>query len=110
MKKDSTITGYGETGILKFAEDGKFVEQPFKSSGFVTNCLDLGGSRFVTTTGAGSIINYNEGHIYLLSKDYRKTLFSVMIPNGVSASATSIGDSVFIMSDMGVVYRFNVIK
>jgi len=109
-EKDNSITGYGETGILKFAQDGKFLEQPFKSKGYVTNCLNLGSSRFITTTGAGSIINYNEGHIHLLSPDYKKTLFSIMIPNGVSAFATFKGNSVFIMSDMGVVYRFNVIK
>jgi len=109
-EKDNSITGFGETGILKFTEDGKFVDQPFKSTGFVTNCLDLEETKFVTTTGAGSIINYQEGHIHLLSKDYKKILFSIMIPNGVSASATSIDNSVFIISDMGVVYRFNVIK
>lgn len=109
-EKDKTITGYGETGIIRFAEDGKFVDQPFKSTGFVTNCLDLNGKKLVTTTGAGSIIDYNEGHIFLLSEDYRKTLFSVMIPNGVSSSAATLDNSVFILSDMGVVYRFNVIK
>ena len=109
-EKNSTITGYGETGILKFSEDGKFIEQPFKSNGFVTNCLDMGDTKFVTTTGAGSLINYNEGSIYLLSEDYKEILFSIMIPNGISASAASVGNSVFIISDMGVVYRFNVIK
>jgi hypothetical protein len=33
-----------------------------------------------------------------------------MIPNGVSSKAAYINGAVFIISDMGVVYKFKVVK
>lgn len=108
--KDEKYTGYGEGGIYLFDEEGIFVSKPFTSLNYVSNLITSDNFAFVSTMGEGSIISYSEGHIYLLSRDYSKILQSIMIPNGVSAKAVRIGEAFYLISDMGVVYKFKVVK
>jgi hypothetical protein len=109
-EQDGKYTGYGEGGISVFDEDGSFISKPFSSTNYVTNLIKSENYAFVSTTGEGSIISYSEGYIHLLSQDYTKILHSAMIPNGVSSKAAYINEAVFIISDMGVVYKFKVVK
>jgi len=107
---DETVTGFGEGGIFKFDSEGKFVSKPFNSLNYVSNYLQAGGFAVVSTTGEGSIIGYDEGFVYLFSQDLKKQYHSVMIPNGISSAMAAIDNSVFILSDMGVIYKFNIVK
>lgn len=107
---DETVTGFGEGGVFKFDSEGKFLSKPFTSSNYVSNYLQTGGYAVLSTTGEGSIIGYEEGFIYLFSQDLKKQHHSVMIPNGISSVMAGSDNSVFILSDMGVVYKFNIVK
>ena len=117
-EEDGSLSGYGEGGIFLYGPEGSFlldesgesVATPFVSENYVTNNIKVGNSRVVTTVGAGSMISYNEGFIYLLSEDYSKVLYSVMVPNGVSAKGLLHQGSVYILSDMGVLYKLNISK
>jgi hypothetical protein len=118
QEKDGSLSGYGEGGIFLYGKDGEFlldesgeaVVTPFVSENYITNNIMVGNSRVITTVGAGSMISYNEGFIHLLSEDYSKVLYSVMVPNGISAKGLLHKGSVYILSDMGVLYKLNISK
>jgi hypothetical protein len=118
QKGDRSISGYGEGGIFLYGKDGinlldeegDSVQIPFRSENYVTNDISVGDYRVITTTGAGSMISYSEGHINLLTEDYSQTLYSIMVPNGVSAKGHFHNDAVYILSDMGVLYKLKVLK
>jgi len=118
VEDNGSITGYGEGGIYLYGDQGIYlldeeedsVKNPFFSSNYITNNIKAGDYRIITTTGAGSMAAYNEGFIYLLSGDYSKTLYSIMLPNGVSAKGLFHKGSVYILSDMGVLYKLNISK
>lgn len=107
---DGSVTGFGEGGVFSFDEEGRFISKPFSSQNYVSNFVKAGSFKVVSTMGEGSIIGYEEGYIHLLSKDMKKHLYSVMIPNGISSVMASSGNSVFVLSDMGVVYKFNIVE
>ncbi len=109
-EEDNSITGYGEGGIFLFDETGNFLSRPFESTNYVTNNINADGYRVVTTTGAGSMIAFNEGFIYLLSNDYSEILYSIMVPNGISAKGIYHQGSIYLLSDMGVLYKLNISK
>jgi hypothetical protein len=110
IEKSGIYTGFGEGGIFSFDENGGLISKVFNSVNYVSNLINAGDYGFATTTGEGSIISYNEGYVHLLSKDYSKVLFSIMIPNGVSAKAAVNDKAAYIISDMGVVYKLKVVK
>ncbi|HRZ79557.1 MAG TPA: PQQ-binding-like beta-propeller repeat protein [bacterium] len=107
---DGTVTGFGEGGVFKFDEEGRFVSKPFSSVNYVSNYLKTVSNTVITTMGEGSIIGYEEGFIHLFSADMKKHLHSVMVPNGISSVMAGSGNSLFVLSDMGVVYKFNIVK
>lgn len=107
---DGTLTGYGEAGVFKFDAEGKFTSKPFSSLNYVSNYISSGDYAVLSTTGEGSILGYEEGFVYLMSADLKKQHHSIMIPNGVSSSMAFKNNSVFFLSDMGVVYKFNILK
>ena len=109
-EKDGTVTGFGEGGVFKFDEEGNFVSKPFSSANYVSNYVKTESNTVISTMGEGSIIGYEEGFIHLFSADMKKHLHSVMIPNGISSVMSGSGNSVFVLSDMGVVYKFNILK
>ncbi|MGI6393249.1 MAG: hypothetical protein ACOX2F_00725 [bacterium] len=109
VEKPGEIVGFGEGGVFLFDENGKVVSKPLNSPNFVSNLIPVKNYYFVSTVGAGSIIDYREGFIYLLSEKYDK-IHSIMIPNGVSAKAAVKEDAVYIISDKGVVYKLKVSK
>ncbi|HSW61211.1 MAG TPA: PQQ-binding-like beta-propeller repeat protein [bacterium] len=110
QEKSGGYTGFGEGGINSFDENGVFVSKVFNSLNYISNLMPVGDYAFASTTGEGSIIAYSEGYIYLMSKDYSKVLYSIMIPNGVSSKAAVNDKAVYIISDMGVVYKLKVVK
>lgn len=104
------FTGYGEGGIFSFNENGVFNSKLLKSANYVSNLVKSDAYAIATTTGEGSILGYSEGYIYLMSSDYSKILHSVMIPNGISSEVAKINNSLYLISDMGVLYKFKVVK
>lgn len=109
-EKDGTITGFGEGGVFKFESEGKFISKSFSSTNYVSNYLKTEDYVVLSTTGEGSILGYDEGFVYLFSSDIKTKHHSIMIPNGVSSAMSGRNNSVFFISDMGVVYKFNIIK
>lgn len=110
IEKNGKYTGFGEGGIYSFDENGVFVSKIFNSLNYISNLMPVSDFAFASTTGEGSILAYSEGHIHLMSKNYSKVLHSIMIPNGVSAKAAVNDKAVYVISDMGVVYKLKVVK
>lgn len=109
-EKNGKYTGFGEGGIYSFDENGVFISKIFNSLNYISNLTPVSDFVFASTTGEGSIIAYNEGYVHLLSKDYSKVIHSIMIPNGVSSKAAVNENGIYIISDMGVIYKLKVVK
>ena len=110
FKYENGFAGFGKRGIFLFDEDGKFKEQPFKSMNYVTNLVRNERFAVAMTSGEGPMLGDTDAFIYLLSPDFKEIHYSVMIPNGVSGNAACDGDSIYFVSDMGVLYKFKVLK
>jgi|GEM_PF-890239 len=110
FKYESGFAGFGRRGIFLFDENGKFRTQPFKSMNYVTNLVQGNGFAVAMTSGEGPMLGDTDAFIYLLSPDFTKVHYSMMIPNGVSSSAVCDSSSVYFVSDMGVFYKFKVLK
>ncbi len=110
FKYENGFAGFGKRGIFLFDEDGKFKEQPFKSMNYVTNLVRNGRFAVAMTSGEGPMLGDTDAFIYLLSPDFKEIHYSVMIPNGVSGNAACDDDSIYFVSDMGVLYKFKVLK
>ena len=110
LKRENGFVGFGKRGIFLFNEDGKFKEQPFKSMNYVTNLVSGNGFVVAMTSGEGPMLGDTDAFIYLLSPDFTKVHYSMMIPNGISSNAVCDGNSLYFISDMGVLYKFKVLK
>ena len=110
FKYEKGFAGFGRRGIFLFDEDGKFKSQPFKSMNYVTNLVIGNGFAVAMTSGEGPMLGDTDAFIYLLSPDFTKIYYSMMIPNGVSSNAVCDRSAVYFVSDMGVFYKFKVLK
>ncbi|MBR4490316.1 PQQ-binding-like beta-propeller repeat protein [bacterium] len=110
MKYENGFAGFGRRGIFLFDENGKFKAQPFKSMNYVTNLVLGNGFAVVMTSGEGPMLGDTDAFIHLLSSDFTKDHYSMMIPNGVSSNAVCDRNSLYFVSDMGVLYKFKVLK
>ena len=111
FRYEKGFAGFGRRGIFLFDEDGKFKTQPFKSMNYVTNLVVTGnGFAVAMTSGEGPMLGDTDAFIHLLSSDFTKDYYSMMIPNGVSSNAVSDRNAVYFVSDMGVLYKFKVLK
>ena len=110
LKHEGGFAGFGKRGIFLFDENGKFKKQPFKSMNYVTNLVLGEGFAVAMTSGEGPMLGDTDAFVYLLSPDFAKVHYSMMIPNGVSSNAVCDGGSLYFISDMGVLYKFKVLK
>ena len=110
FKYENGFAGFGRRGIFLFDENGKFKTQPFKSMNYVTNLVEGKGFAVAMTSGEGPMLGDTDAFIYLLSPDFTKVYYSMMIPNGVSSNAVCDRNAVYFISDMGVLYKFKVLK
>ena len=110
FKYANGFAGFGRRGIFLFDEDGKFKLQPFKSMNYVTNLVMGNGFAVAMTSGEGPMLGDTDAFIHLLSPDFTKDYYSMMIPNGVSSNAVSDKNAVYFISDMGVLYKLKVLK
>ena len=110
FKYENGFAGFGRRGIFLFDGDGKFKTQPFKSMNYVTNLVAGNGFAVAMTSGEGPMLGDTDAFIYLLSPDFTKIHYSMMIPNGVSSNAVCDKSSLYFVSDMGVLYKFKVLK
>ncbi|MBO7126907.1 PQQ-binding-like beta-propeller repeat protein [bacterium] len=110
FKYENGFAGFGRRGIFLFDENGKFKTQPFKSMNYVTNLVTGNGFAVAMTSGEGPMLGDTDAFIYLLSPDFTKVYYSMMIPNGVSSNAVCGNGAVYFVSDMGVLYKFKVLK
>lgn len=110
FKYKDGFAGFGRRGIFIFDEDGKFKEQPFKSLNYVTNLVWNERFAVAMTSGEGPMLGDTDAFIYLLSPDFKKIYYSMMIPNGVSSNVVCERNSLYFVSDMGVLYKFKVLK
>ena len=110
FKYEKGFAGFGRRGIFLFDENGKFKAQPFKSMNYVTNLVSGNGFAVAMTSGEGPMLGDTDAFIYLLSPDFTKVYYSMMIPNGVSSNAVCDKNSLYFVSDMGVLYKFKVLK
>ncbi len=110
FKYGNGFAGFGRRGIFIFDEDGKFKSQPFKSMNYVTNLVQGNGFAVAMTSGEGPMLGDTDAFIYLLSPDFTQVYYSMMIPNGVSSNAVSERNALYFVSDMGVLYKFKVLK
>ncbi|MBO4711279.1 PQQ-binding-like beta-propeller repeat protein [bacterium] len=110
FKYGNGFAGFGRRGIFIFDENGKFKTQPFKSMNYVTNLVTGNGFAVAMTSGEGPMLGDTDAFIHLLSSDFSKDYYSMMIPNGVSSNAVCDRNSVYFVSDMGVLYKFKVLK
>ena len=110
FKYGSGFAGFGRRGIFMFDDDGKFKSQPLKSMNYVTNLVQGNGFAVAMTSGEGPMLGDTDAFIYLLSPDFTKVHYSMMIPNGVSSNAVCDRNAVYFISDMGVLYKFKVLK
>jgi len=110
FKYKKGFAGFGRRGIFIFDEDGKFKSQPLKSMNYVTNLVRGNGFAVAMTSGEGPMLGDTDAFIYLLSPDFTKVHYSMMLPNGVSSNAVCDKNAVYFISDMGVLYKFKVLK
>ena len=110
FKYQNGFAGFGKRGIFIFDEDGKFKEQPFKSMNYVTNLVWNERFAVATTSGEGPMLGDTDAFIHLLSPDFSKVYYSMMIPNGVSGNMVCEAGNLYFVSDMGVLYKFKVFK
>ena len=110
FKYENGFAGFGRRGIFLFDENGKFKAQPFKSMNYVTNLVTGDGFAVAMTSGEGPMLGDTDAFIHLLSSDFTKDYYSMMIPNGVSSNAVSDRNAVYFVSDLGVLYKFKVLK
>ena len=110
FKYESGFAGFGKRGIFTFDENGKFKAQPFKSMNYVTNLVWNKRFAVATTSGEGPRLGDMDAFIHLLSPDFSKVYYSMMIPNGVSGNIVCDGNNLYFVSDMGVLYKFKVLK
>lgn len=110
FKYENGFAGFGRRGIFLFNEDGKFKTQPFKSMNYVTNLVMGNGFAVAMTSGEGPMLGDTDAFIHLLSSDFTKDHYFMMIPNGVSSNAVCDKNAVYFISDMGVLYKFKVLK
>ena len=104
------FAGFGRRGIFIFDEDGKFKTQPFKSMNYVTNLVWNDRFAVATTSGEGPMLGDTDAFIHLLSPDFSKVYYSMMLPNGISGNMACEGNNLYFVSDMGVLYKFKVFK
>ena len=104
------FAGFGKRGIFLFDGDGKFRTQPFKSMNYVTNMVWNDRFAVAMTSGEGPMLGDTDAFVYLLSADFATLHYSLMIPNGVSGNIVCDGNSIYFVSDMGVFYKFKVLK
>ncbi|MBQ4438412.1 PQQ-binding-like beta-propeller repeat protein [bacterium] len=110
FKYENGFAGFGRRGIFLFDENGKFKTQPFKSMNYVTNLVAGNGFAVAMTSGEGPMLGDTDAFIYLLSPDFTKIHYSMMIPNGVSSNVVCDGRAVYFISDMGVLYKLKVLN
>ena len=110
FKYKNGFAGFGKRGIFIFDEEGKFKSQPFKSMNYVTNLVWNDRFAVATTSGEGPMLGDTDAFIHLLSPDFSKVYYSMMIPNGISGNMVSDANSLYFVSDMGVLYKFKVFK
>ena len=103
------FAGFGKRGIFIFDEDGKFKSQPFKSMNYVTNLAWNERFAVASTSGEGPMLGDTDAFIHLLSPDFSKVYYSMMIPNGISGNMVSDANNLYFVSDMGVLYKFKVL-
>jgi hypothetical protein len=77
---------------------------------YVTNLVLGNGFAVAMTSGEGPMLGDTDAFIHLLSPDFTKDHYSMMIPNGVSSNAVCDRNSLYFVSDMGVLYKFKVLK
>ena len=104
------FAGFGKRGIFIFDEDGKFKTQPFKSMNYVTNLVWNDRFAVATTSGEGPMLGDTDAFIHLLSPDFSRVYYSMMLPNGVSGNMVCEGSNLYFVSDLGVLYKFKVFK
>lgn len=110
FRYENGFAGFGRRGIFLFDEEGRFKSQPFKSMNYVTNLVQGNGFAVAMTSGEGPMLGDTDAFIHLLSPDFTKDYYSMMIPNGVSSNAVSDKNAVYFISDMGVLYKLKVLK
>lgn len=106
----SGIIGYGKRGVMQFDAEGKFVKQFFKSPNYVTNLAISDTFAVATTSGEGPMLGNSDGFIYLFAPDFSKMYHSIMVSNGISGNMVAQGNIIYLLSDKGVLYKFNVLK
>lgn len=110
IKYKNGYAGYGKRGIFLFDENGKFVSQPFKSMNYVTNLAVTEDYAVAFTSGEGPMLGDSDGFVRVLSPDFSEIYASVMFPNGVSGNVACVENSFYFISDMGILYKFKVLK
>ncbi len=104
------IIGYGKRGVMQFDAEGKFVKQLFKSTNYVTNLAITESFAVVTTSGEGPMLGNSDGFIYLYAPDFSRMYHSIMVSNGISGKMAAVGNTIYLLSDKGVLYKFNILK
>lgn len=110
LKYKEGFVGFGKKGIFIFNENGEFVEQPFKAGNYVMNLVFNDNFAVATISGEGPMLGDSDGFIYLLSPDFKQVYHSIMIPNGISGSMVLERNQLYLISDLGVFYKFKVVE
>ena len=110
LKYKEGFVGFGKKGIFIFNENGEFVEQPFKAGNYVMNLVFNDNFAVATISGEGPMLGDSDGFIYLLSPDFKQIYHSIMIPNGISGSMVLERNQLYLISDLGVFYKFKVVE
>lgn len=98
---DGNIIGYGEGGALIIAKDGTVQRRLFATPGFVTGYTPAGEYAFFTDSN---------GLVSLWDGALTGRLDGTRIPQGVSNGGVWADGSFYLLSDMGVLYSFGVVK
>ncbi|HNT27874.1 MAG TPA: hypothetical protein PKH10_06830 [bacterium] len=100
-RADGTVLAYGEAGALVLAKDGTVERRLFSSPSFVTGIVEAGSYALVTEM---------HGVVSLYLADLSRKLATVRIPQGVSNGGVWGDGAFYLLSDMGTLYSFGVVK
>lgn len=95
------VLAYGEGGVLLLAKDGTVSRRLFATTGFVTGYVAGGGYAFFTDS---------LGAVSVWDGALTGRLTGTRIPQGVSSGGVWVEGSFYLLSDMGVLYSFGVVK
>ncbi|HOW50677.1 MAG TPA: PQQ-binding-like beta-propeller repeat protein [bacterium] len=98
---DGNVVGYGEGGALLLAKDGTVLRRLFASDSFVSGYLPMGDRAVFTETG---------GAVSVWDGQLTEKMAGTIIPQGVSSGAVRGEGAFYVLSDMGVLYSFSVVK